>query len=194
MTIDAKWLPAGSQTVGPYFQIGLEYLIDRADALKPDAARRIEVRGRVLDRDGAPVPDALLEFWTPSASAITSSLMPKHFDYSATGYPSGFFRVATDKDGNFAVLIAKPLALTLPDGRMQAPHMLVLVFARGLLRHLLSRVYFADELANSADPVLLDVPTERRSTLIAQTESSQPNSYRWNVILQGQDETVFFAW
>ena len=72
--------------------------------------------------------------------------------------------------------------------------MLVLVFARGLLRHLLSRVYFEDEASNSADPVLLEVPTQRRGTLIAQAELLQPNSYQWNVVLQGQDETVFFAW
>ena len=75
---------------------------------------------------------------------------------------------------------------------MQAPHMLVLVFARGLLRHLISRVYFEDEDANGSDPVLLTVPRERRSTLIAKSDGE--NRFRWDVILQGSNETVFFAW
>jgi protocatechuate 3,4-dioxygenase alpha subunit len=75
---------------------------------------------------------------------------------------------------------------------MQAPHMLVLVFARGLLRHLISRIYFDGESENSADPVLSAVPAHRRYTLVAQSDGQ--NSFRWNVILQGDDETVFFAW
>jgi protocatechuate 3,4-dioxygenase alpha subunit len=78
------------------------------------------------------------------------------------------------------------------DGRKQAPHILVLVFARGLLRHLISRVYFDDEPANASDPVLLCVPAERRHTLIARRGAG--DSYCWDVILQGPEETVFFAW
>jgi len=77
---------------------------------------------------------------------------------------------------------------------MQAPHMLVLVFARGLLRHLLTRVYFEDEPGNTADTVLQEIPAERRATLTARLETHQANSYQWTVHLQGQDETVFFAW
>jgi len=77
---------------------------------------------------------------------------------------------------------------------MQAPHMLVLVFARGLLRHLLTRVYFENEPGNTADAVLKEVPAERRATLIARLENHQTNSYQWDVRLQGQNETVFFAW
>ena len=77
---------------------------------------------------------------------------------------------------------------------MQAPHMLVLVFARGLLRHLLTRIYFENEPGNTADTVLQQIPAERRATLIARLKSHQTNSYQWDVRLQGQDETVFFAW
>ncbi len=181
MTEDSRLIPAGSQTVGPFFRIGLEYLIDRTPALDVGAAGRIEIRGRVLDRDGIPVPDAVLEFWAPRLTVSTSG---------QDQYPAGFRRTATDTNGNFAVTAMRPAAIPLEDGRMQAPHMLVLVFARGLLRHLLTRVYFEDELGNAADTVLQEIPAERRATLIARLD----NSYHWDVHLQGQNETVFFAW
>jgi protocatechuate 3,4-dioxygenase alpha subunit len=98
----------------------------------------------------------------------------------------------TDREGSFKVVIFKPPATPLRDGRTQAPHFLVLVFCRGLLRHLLSRVYFEGESDNSLDPVLQRVPAERRTTLVAQVQDAA--CYRWDVVLQGQDETVFFAW
>jgi protocatechuate 3,4-dioxygenase, alpha subunit len=208
MTDDSRLIPAGSQTVGPFFSIGLDYLIDRAPVLDADKAGRIEVRGRVLDRDGTPVPDAVLEFWSPRLTVSTAD---------QDQYPSGFRRTATDINGNFAVAAMRPAAAPLElippfaknakdgapdplwqgrkyDGRMQAPHMLVLVFARGLLRHLLTRVYFENEPGNTADTVLKEIPAERRATLIARLENHQTNSYQWDVRLQGQDETVFFAW
>jgi protocatechuate 3,4-dioxygenase, alpha subunit len=173
MSGDSVQIPAGSQTVGPYFRIGLDYLIERTPALTLETAGTIEIRGRVSDRDGVPVPDAMLEFW--SAAKIGEEEGP---------FPAGFRRAATDGDGNFSVVMA----------RAPAPHMLVLVFARGLLRHLVTRVYFGDAQANQGDPVLMSIPQERRATLIAQPDGSQANSYRWDVILQGPGETVFFAW
>jgi protocatechuate 3,4-dioxygenase alpha subunit len=84
--------------------------------------------------------------------------------------------------------------VALENGQMQAPHMLVLVFARGLLRHLLTRVYFENEPGNSADTVLQQIPAERRATLLALLENNRTDSYQWDVRLQGQNETVFFAW
>jgi protocatechuate 3,4-dioxygenase, alpha subunit len=185
MTEDSRLIPAGSQTVGPFFCIGLGYLIDRAPVLDADIAGRIEIRGRVLDGDGTPVPDAVLEFWAPRSAASTSGQDP---------YPAGFRRTATDINGNFTLAAMMPAAVPLEDGRLQAPHMLVLVFARGLLRHLVTRVYFEDEPGNTADTVLQEIPAERRVTLIAHLESPQSNSYQWHVHLQGQNETVFFAW
>jgi protocatechuate 3,4-dioxygenase, alpha subunit len=185
MKDDSRLIPAGSQTVGPFFSLGLEYLIDRAPALDVDLAGRIEIRGRVLDRDGTPVPDAVLEFWAPRTTVSTTGQDP---------YPSGFRRTATDIDGNFAVAAMRPAAVPLEDGRTQAPHMLVLVFARGLLRHLLTRVYLENEPGNTADMVLQEIRAERRATLIARLDNHQTNSYQWDVRLQGQDETVFFAW
>jgi protocatechuate 3,4-dioxygenase, alpha subunit len=185
MKADSKLVPASSQTVGPFFCIGLEYLIDQAPALDAGMAGRIEIHGRVLDGDGTPVPDAVLEFWAP------------HIAESISGqdqYPAGFRRTATDIDGNFAVAAMRPAAAPLEDGRMQAPHMLVLVFARGLLRHLLTRVYFEKEPGNTDDIVLTNIPAERRATLIGRLDNHRTNSYQWDVHLQGQNETVFFAW
>jgi protocatechuate 3,4-dioxygenase alpha subunit len=185
MKEDRKLIPAGSQTVGPFFCIGLDYLIDRAPVLDADMAGRIEIRGRVLDRDGTAVPDAVLEFWVPSITVSTPGQDP---------YPSGFRRTATDSNGSFAVAAVRPAAVPLEGGRMQAPHMLVLVFARGLLRHLLTRVYFEKEPDNADDIVLKNIPAERRATLIGRLDNHRTNSYQWDVRLQGQDETVFFAW
>jgi protocatechuate 3,4-dioxygenase alpha subunit len=185
----AKRIPSGSQTVGPFFRIGLEYLIDAAPRMRADADRAIEIRGRVVDADGAPVPDAMLEFWSGDPAFASS-----HAATENVGFPPGFRRAATDEGGAFTVVMPRPVALPFPDGRTQAPHMLVLFFARGLLRHLLTRVYFSGDPANQSDPVLLEVPAERRKTLVARAEPGQPGAYRWDVILQGQDETVFFAW
>ena len=131
------------------------------------------------------MPDAVLEFWAPRLTVSTPDQDP---------YPAGFRRTATDINGSFAVMALRPAAVPLDDGRMQAPHMLVLVFARGLLRHLLTRVYFENEPGNTADIVLQEIPAERRATLIARLENPQINSYQWDVHLQGQNETVFFAW
>jgi protocatechuate 3,4-dioxygenase alpha subunit len=176
-------VPAGSQTVGPYFRIGLEYLMERTPPLTLDTAGTIEIHGRVLDRDGAPVPDAMLEFW--SAAKV---------DEEVGVFPAGFMRAGTDGDGRFSAVMERPTTVPPGDESAHAPHMLVLVFARGLMRHLISRVYFADEQANEGDPVLRVIPVERRATLIAQRDEGRANLYRWDVILQGTGETVFFAW
>jgi protocatechuate 3,4-dioxygenase, alpha subunit len=172
MSSDSEHIPAGSQTVGPYFRIGLEYLIERTPALPLETAGTIEIRGRVWDRDGAPLPDAMLEFWSAAKVEEEEGI-----------FPAGFRRAATDEGGNFFVVMARP-----------ATHMLVLVFARGLLRHLLTRVYLGDEQAKQGDPVLMTIPQERRATLIAQPDESRANLYKWDVVLQGSGETVFFAW
>lgn len=181
MSSSSVRIPAGSQTVGPYFRIGLDYLLERTPALTLDTAGTIEIRGRVLDRDGG-VPDAMLEFWNAAKAA------------EAQVFPAGFRRVVTDGDGRFSVVMERPTTARLDDERAQAPHLLVLVFARGLLRHLISRVYFGDESANEGDPVLMTISEERRATLIAQPDAGQAKLYRWDILLQGTGETVFFAW
>jgi protocatechuate 3,4-dioxygenase alpha subunit len=175
-------IPAGSQTVGPYFRIGLEYLIERTPAITLDTAGTIEIRGRVLDCDGAPVPDAMLEFWS------TAKVADK-----AGAFPAGFRRAATDGKGRYSVVMERA-TVQHEDERPNAPHILVLVFARGLMRHLISRIYFDGDQANESDPVFAAIPQERRATLIAQRDKTRANLYRWDIILQGTGETVFFAW
>jgi protocatechuate 3,4-dioxygenase alpha subunit len=175
--------PSGSQTVGPYFRIGLQSLVDDASANDAAATDPITIAGRVFDRDGAPVPDAMLEFWSADHSGP-----PDH-----SGFAQGFHRTATDTEGNFSVSMRRPIPIAVGDGRIQAPHLLVLFFCRGLLRHLISRVYFNNEAtANESDPVLCGIPAARRHSLIARRDAA--NSYHWDVILQGDEETVFFAW
>jgi protocatechuate 3,4-dioxygenase alpha subunit len=144
----------------------------------------IEIRGRVLDRDGLPVPDAMLEF---VSGAGARKLLDGN--NAESGIPDGFRRVATDERGEFALTIARPAAETSSDA-----HFLVLVFARGLLRHLITRMYLGDEVGNDSDAVLLRVPPDRRATLIARADEKQGVLYWWDVVLQGTNETVFFAW
>jgi protocatechuate 3,4-dioxygenase, alpha subunit len=185
---DSAHIPSSSQTVGPYFRIGLEYLIDRAPALALDTPGTIELRGRVLDRDGAPVPDAVLEFWSAAVDHQSGSTE------EPGAFPAGFRRVATNWEGSFSVVVERPGTPLLGDKRAHAPHILVLVFARGLLRHLISRLYLGDEPSNESDSILMDIPEERRATLIGRVDESQVGLYWWDVILQGTGETVFFAW
>jgi protocatechuate 3,4-dioxygenase, alpha subunit len=172
-----KLIPTSSQTVGPYFRIGLEYLF----AVPAVLDTSLEIRGRLLDRDGSPVPDGMLEFWCANARSQFT-----------IGPRQRFRRACTDAQGNFFAVMSPPEAVPLADGRVQAPHMLVLVFARGLLRNLITRVYFEGENANESDPVMLSIPSERRHTLIAKRDAKY--AFHWDVVLQGPDETVFFDW
>jgi protocatechuate 3,4-dioxygenase alpha subunit len=186
MAARSRLIASGSQTVGPFFHIGLKHLMEVPRPAAADPQGMIEIRGRVLDGSGKAVPDALLEFWHPGGSANPTEL--------GHTCPENFGRAATQPDGSFTVVLSKPTALPLNGEISQAPHMVVLVFARGLLRHLISRMYLEDEAGNVADPVLLEVPADRRRTLIARRSSTQGNAYEWDVVLQGAHETVFFAW
>ena len=180
-------ISAASQTVGPFFCIGLEHLCSDADA--PAPAGYQTVRGRVLDGNGLPVPDAMLELWYADRDG--------HYDVSVhdeTGLPRGFIRVATGDDGAFRFCLLQPGPSAVGDGRLQAPHVLVLFFARGLLRQLITRMYFPAQTANHEDPVLQLVPPDRRTTLIATQDPQKPADLTWDIRLQGEEETVFFAW
>ena len=186
MSRDTRLIPTGSQTVGPFFRIGLDYLAEYQPS-EPDGEGWVSIHGMVLDRDGAPVPDAMLEFWSaPKPEQGTPA------NKQPSGFPDGFRRAATDLDGKFSIMIPRPAAVPLDDGRTQAPHLLVLVFARGLLRNLITRLYFEGGPDNGSDPVLLSIPPDRRATLIARQQGD--NAFCWDVHLQGADETVFFAW
>ncbi|MGH8447048.1 MAG: protocatechuate 3,4-dioxygenase subunit alpha [Solimonas sp.] len=168
-----------SQTVGPYFIIGFQHGI-RSD-LAGDAAEAIVIRGRVYDGKGAPVSDGVLEFWQAGADGR----------YAADS-DAGFARVALDADGRFELRTVKPGGIAGPQGQTQAPHLLVNVFMRGLLKHAPTRVYFTGEALNERDPVLALVPAARRATLIAALGND--GSYQWDVRMQGADETVFFSY
>ena len=188
-----------SQTVGPFFKYGLtpngQY--DWNDAftgnlVTPDASGvRIRIEGRVFDGEGQPVPDAMLEIWQADAQGRFADPQDKRALPNAKF--RGFGRSGTDANGTFAFDTIKPGSVPDPDGKPQAPHVLLAVFARGMLRHLYTRIYFADEADNGSDPVLALVPADRRATLIAARESGNGNAvYRLDLHLQGDNETVFF--
>lgn len=170
-----------SQTVGPYLHIGLTWLITEDLAPAGIAGERVSIAGRVLDGDGKAVDDALVEIWQADAQGR----------YAQPGF-RGFGRSATDAQGGFRFKTIKPGRVPAPDGRLQAPHLAVNIFMRGLLKQLVTRVYFPDDPVNAEDAVLALVPAERRGTLIARKLSGKPGALEWNVILQGRDETVFF--
>ena len=156
------------------------------------AGERIRIEGRVLDGDGVGVPDALVEIWQANSHGRyrhpTDTRRAPALDPSFTG----FGRSGTDEAGGYWFETIRPGAVPFDDARMQAPHIGVMVFARGLLNHLVTRLYFADEPANETDPVLRRVPAERRGTLMARPETSDGRTlYRWDIILQGAGETAF---
>jgi protocatechuate 3,4-dioxygenase alpha subunit len=188
-----------SQTVGPYFKYGLtpngQYEWNDAftgNLVTSDTSgERIRVEGRVFDGEGQPVPDAMLEVWQADAQGRFADPQDKRALPNATF--RGFGRCGTDANGTYVFDTIKPGSVPDPDGKAQAPHILLAVFARGMLRHLYTRIYFADEAANSSDPVLAMVPADRRATLIATREGGNGNAvYRLDLRLQGDGETVFF--
>jgi protocatechuate 3,4-dioxygenase alpha subunit len=187
-----------SQTVGPFFRGCLLRTDARCDALAgPEAGgQRIRVSGRVLDGDGAPVPDAVLELWQADDRGVYHHPIDPRWT-RPTAF-SGFGRVGTDEDGHFAFTSIVPGRVPGHGDELQAPHISVAVFARGLLNHLFTRMYFPDEPSNDTDPTLRCVPPHRRPTLIARAVSPTdvaggPSAYRFDIVLQGRDETVFFA-
>jgi protocatechuate 3,4-dioxygenase alpha subunit len=151
-----------SQTVGPFFSIGLCREGERQNVLAGDAARGecVRIEGVVLDGAGAPLDDAMIEIWHPLI---------------------GFGRAATGPEGEFFFETNKP------------PHLNVIVFARGLLVHAFTRMYFSDDAGNGHDAVLSSVPPSRRDTVIGQRSDRDGRAvYRWDIRLQGEQETVFF--
>jgi len=187
--MDGRTTP--SQTVGPYFSIGFSWL-ERSDLTEgATGGARVSVRGRVLDGDGQPVPDAVLEIWQADAEGRYAH--PEDGDDPAAGQEFfGFGRVSVNEQGEFHFTTIKPGRFVGPNGELQAPHLEVSVFMRGLLRRLVTRIYFPGEPANERDEVLGLVPAERRDTLVAQRSEAEPEMLVWDVHLQGDQETVFF--
>lgn len=184
-------LASTSQTVGPFFSIGLNRL-SKGNLVGPDASgRQVAISGRVLDGDGQPVPDAMLEVWQANENGKYAHPEDTQDKPITPGF-KGFGRVATDGDGAFRFTTIKPGAVPGTDGKQQAPHIVVSVFMRGLLRRLVTRIYFPDEAANDSDFVLSLVEPARRGTLMAKNIAGQSDAFEWNVVLQGAGETVFF--
>jgi protocatechuate 3,4-dioxygenase alpha subunit len=176
------------QTVGPFYSIGLDWPGGEDLAQGLDGA--IEIAGRVLDGDGQPVADAVVELWQADPAGRYPHPADRRNAAVAPGF-IGFGRCGT-AGGGFRFRTVKPGRVPGSGGSLQAPHILVGVMARGLLRRIVTRLYFADEAANADDAVLAQVPPARRATLLAQAVGK--GDYRWDIRLQGPEETVFFAW
>jgi len=196
-----------SQTVGPFFAYGLapkgrakwdpngtyswkETVGD--NLVTPDATgERIHIEGRITDGDGMPINDAMLEIWQADSQGRYAS--PADTRARLNTKFKGFGRSATNKDGMFGFDTVKPGPVPGPNGKMQAPHIVFCIFSRGMLRQIYTRLYFDDEAGNGADPILNLVPADRRQTLIAHKQSGkgQP-TYRFDICVQGDNETVFF--
>jgi protocatechuate 3,4-dioxygenase alpha subunit len=188
------------QTVGPFFKIGLAWLY-REDLAGADVhGERIEITGRVLDADGNTVPDAVLELWQANSHGKYAHPEDGQNKPMDSGF-SGFGRIATDDQGRFRFTTIRPGQVPAPEisgkaatawAPLQAPHINVSVCTRGLLRRLVTRIYFPDESANATDFALLKVDPARRSTLIAKRLANSPSKFEWDLVLQGPHETVFF--
>jgi protocatechuate 3,4-dioxygenase, alpha subunit len=180
--------PTPSATVGPYLAIGLTWA-DGEFAAEEGTPGSFWIRGQVFDGAGNVVPDAMVETWQADPDGgFPSPEDPR----GAASYPGfrGYARAQT-VSGEFGVHTLKPGRLPDGEGGLQAPHIDVSVFARGILDRVVTRIYFADEAeANAEDVVLNTVPADRRDTLLATPDG---DGYRFDVYLQGDRETVFFA-
>jgi protocatechuate 3,4-dioxygenase, alpha subunit len=180
-----------SQTIGPFFHFALPYEAGPNVAGEKAEGERITIEGRITDGDGLPVTDALVEIWQANAHGRYNhpdDTQDKPLD-EAFG---GFGRAPTDEEGMFRFYTVKPGAVPSLHNEMQAPHINISILARGVLKRMATRLYFADETElNRYDPVLNLVPKERRVTLIAQRSADAP-VYRLDIALQGMNETVFF--
>jgi protocatechuate 3,4-dioxygenase alpha subunit len=188
-----KLIVTPSQTVGPFFHIGL----DRPGWADLTAANpqgeRVVIAGRVTDGDGAPVADAFLELW--QANAVGRYAHPDDTRTEVRLDPAfrGFGRVSTDADGRFRLTTIRPGPVPGRGNTLQAPHIAVALFARGLLKQLYTRIYFAGDPLNETDPVLLAIEDPaRRQTLITTRPDAGAPVWRFDIVLQGENETVFF--
>ncbi len=196
-----------SQTVGPFFAYGLapkgrcqwdpngsyswkETVGD--NLITPDATgQKIRIEGRVIDGDGKPINDAMIEIWQADSQGRYAHARGEQPRPNAKF--TGFGRSATDKDGVYSFDTVKPGAVAGPNGARQAPHIVVCIFSRGMLRQIYTRLYFEDEATNASDQILTLVPGDRRGTLIAHKEMRGALPvYRFDIRVQGDNETVFF--
>ena len=191
-TMTDKLIPTPSQTVGPFFHLGMDRPQWADLTAGNPKGERIAITGRILDGDGAPVPDAVIEVWQANAAGRYNHPDDSRGDAPLDPGFRGFGRVATGADGEFRLVTIKPGPVPGRGNAWQAPHINVVVFARGLLRHLHTRIYFADDPRNEADPLLSSADDEKvRGTLLARKTEGEPPVYRFDIVLQGGNETAF---
>jgi protocatechuate 3,4-dioxygenase alpha subunit len=178
-----------SQTIGPYLRIGLEWMVIEDLAPQGVTGERVQIHGKIFDADSKPVNDAAVEIWQANGQGKYASPDDPQANPVEKAF-RGYGRSLTDEAGAFRFRTIKPGRVPGPEGGLQAPHITVTIFMRGLLKQLQTRIYFPDDLANADDPVLNLVPAERRATLVAKKRAD--GTLEWNVVLQGKNETVFF--
>jgi protocatechuate 3,4-dioxygenase alpha subunit len=182
--------PTPSQTIGPFFH---DALLDRnySELVSLDNPEAIEIKGTIYDGAGEVVPDAMVEIWQANRESRYDRPTDDRDDLPLDEDFSGFGRSGTDRGGEFSFSTVKPGPVTGLDGQLLAPYVMVSVFARGLLKRLVTRIYFPDEeAANAVDPVLSTIEDpELRRTLIARGEG---NVLRFDIHLQGDEQTAFF--
>jgi protocatechuate 3,4-dioxygenase alpha subunit len=185
-----KLIPTPGQTVGPFFALGLDRPEWADMARNNPAGERIVIEGQVRDGDGAPVPDAVIELWQANPAGRYNSPEDNQADKPVDPNFIGFGRAATDPQGRFRVTTLKPGPVPGRGNALQAPHINVAFFARGLLKQLFTRIYFADAAENASDPLLAAIDDESvRNTLLARR--GEGGVYRFDFVLQGKDETAF---
>jgi protocatechuate 3,4-dioxygenase alpha subunit len=185
-----KLIATPGQTVGPFFALGLDRPEWNDLTRHNPQGQRITIEGRVLDGDGAAVPDALIELWQANAAGRYDHTDDTQADKKIDPNFHGYGRVATDAEGKFKITTIKPGPVPGRGNALQAPHINVAFFARGLLRQLHTRIYFAGEAANASDPLLSAIDDEdARQSLIARR--GEGGAYRFDIILQGAGETAF---
>jgi protocatechuate 3,4-dioxygenase alpha subunit len=182
-----------SQTVGPFFGFALPYARGETLVAQDTRGERIAIHGIVRDGDGFGIDDALIEIWQANAAGRYAHADDDRSEIALDPAFIGFGRCPTDLEGRYRFTTIRPGRVPGPDGAAQAPHVAVSVLARGLLKRLATRLYFGDEAANDDDAILAMVDPARRSTLIARREGAEP-LYRFDIVLQGDGETVFFAY
>jgi protocatechuate 3,4-dioxygenase alpha subunit len=191
-----------SQTVGPFYancltpaKYKLREIFTNNLIVQGIEGEKIRIEGRVLDGDNIGIPDAMVEIW--QADTKGGFAHGRQHQGANTGF-KGFGRVEPDHEGNYHFITIKPGRVKTPEGKLQAPHIDFAVFARGMLKHLVTRIYFGDEESNKDDPVLSQVPADRRDTLIAKPQSGNGGErvYRFDIRIQegpeGPAETQFF--
>ena len=187
-----EMIPIPSQTAGPFFHLGLTATRSVPCIAGADAkGERVWLTCRLLDGDGNPVNDAMIEIWQADVNGKYNH--PDDMQEKAAD-PAwfGFGRAGTEEDGSCEFETIRPGCVPGPGNVPQAPHLTMAIFGRGMLKQLYTRVYFAGEAANSDDPILALVPPPRRETLIAQPDGAGSGRWKFDIHLQGDQETVFF--